>query len=524
MNLQKLKNVKDFEEKYNLFVNSDLKEHEKEFAIDLLNILQFPEHFLTKHCKIESASEGLVPFDLYEYQTDLLNTVEDNRFTFILKSRQLGFTTIMAAYSLWMSMRQGENVLLLSRREDDSMKILRKIKIMYENLDKRLQEAHPLKSSNATTIEFANKNRIMSLPATERSGAGDTASLIVLDEFSAFPAAKDQIAGVDVWTAILPTISTNPNAKVVVGSTPKGMGNHFSNLWHGENGFAKKMYHWTQNPVFNKGLRERENPEDGYGKWTSDWAEPLMRNMTPAGWAQEFNGDFVQSGRPVFNWASLVKTEIQEEDLNFGNHYVCGVDLASGSGNDWHVAQFICTETGRQVETYRSKEPLDIFGINVMEKCKKYNTAKLAFENNAGYGITFMKYVKNYPNLYYQEKVNKKTLQRTSKLGWNTNKQSKELMITDLNLALINKEIFLTDDTTISECKTYQYDDQDRMNAQAGFNDDAVTSLAIAWQVAKGIRPKEKVEPSFYRPAGMPVLPDAIASFCRKPERDWRIG
>lgn len=507
----------------------DYKEMSRdEIEADIIACIKCPKHFIRNHCKIESSTKGLINFALYPYQDDAIDTIQENRFSFFLKSRQMGFTTKAAAYALWYVIRPGNNVLLLSRREDDSMDILRKVKIMYENLPEELKIK--LVSSNQTTMEFENKNRITSLPATERSGAGRTASVIFLDEFSAFPAAKGVVAGEDVWTSILPTVSTNPNSKIIVMSTPKGMGNKFANLWHQDNGFIKKFYHWTQHPEFKKGLRERENPEDGYGKHTSDWAAPLMKNMTPSGWAQEFNGDFVQSGRPVFDPNSLIKNEVTEEDLKFDYHYACGVDLSSGSGNDYHFASIICLETGKQVETIRSQDALDLFALKVVDRCKHYNSALLAFENNAGYGLTFMKHIGDYSNLYYQTKIDRQTEKRTRNLGWNTNVKTKELMITDMNLALINKQLLLTDDITIAECKTYQYDDQDKMNAQSGFWDDGVVSTAIAWQALKTLGIPEPAQPfkgKFLSKQTQPVRPDGTLAidehiFYPKVKKSWR--
>ena len=117
------------------------------------------------------------------------------------------------------------------------MDIVRKARLMYDSLPECMKIG--LKSSNQATLEFKNKNRIQSLPATERAGAGKTASLIILDEFSGFPAARDKVAGEDVWNSILPTISTG--GRVIVQSTPKGQGNKFFQLWGGENKFKKNI-------------------------------------------------------------------------------------------------------------------------------------------------------------------------------------------------------------------------------------------------------------------------------------------
>lgn len=499
----------------------------------LVECVKDPRYFIRNFCKIEVTGKGLTNFDLFEYQERTLATYMAHRFVFILKSRQMGYTTLAAAYSLWYTLKPGNNVLFLSKKEDDAMDILRKTKIMYDNLPKELQVG--VASSNATTLEFNNKNRIQSLPATERAGAGKSAGLIILDEFSGFPAAKDRVAGEDVWTSILPTISTG--GRVIVQSTPKGMGNQFYRLWSGENNFKKYFVHWTKHPTFGKDKYKREDPSDGYGVWGSPWADDIMSNMTPDGWAQEFNGDFVQSGRPVFNWKHLIKYPVSDDDKRYDCHYAVGVDLASGSGADYSVAQVINIDTGKQVETIRSKDPLDIFGLQIIEKCRDYNNAKLSFENNSGYGLTFMKHISDYENLYYQTKFDKSREKKTRKLGWNTNTKTKELMISDLNIALKKKHIKLTDSETIKEMKVFQYDDNDKMQAQAGFHDDCVMSLAIAWQCALSVhRPTERdtmirSQTPIIAPYKSPVvswegtIPADILNFHTEPvERDWRLA
>ena len=255
--------------------------------------------------------------------------------------------------------------------------------------------------------------------------------------------------------------------------------------------------------------------------------------MSPSGWAQEYNGDFLQSGRPVFSLESLQKTEVKDDDLMWDSPYACGCDLASGSSADYSVAQFVNVDTGRCIETYRSKEPLDIFGRKVMEKCKKYGNAKLGFENNSGYGLTFMKHIKEYNNIYYQTVYDKAREKKTRKMGWNTNRKTKEVMITDMSIALINNHLKLTDDHTIKECSVFSYDDNDNMAAQAGFHDDCVMSLAIAWQVAKSIDKEQEYSPRIKRFLNeqSPTVdwqgrinaidPDL---YFQKQSRDWRLG
>lgn len=456
---------------------------------EIAKSIKYVDYFIESFCKVESTGKGLTSFVLYKYQKRALQNYMFNDKLFVLKSRQMGFTTLAAAFSLWKVLVPGENVLFLSKREEDAMDILRKVKIMYDYLPEEFKYILPLKTSNASTMEFSNDNRIHSLPATERAGAGRTASLIILDEFSAFPGSKANIPGEEVWRSIYPTISTG--GKVIVQSTPKGIGNKFYHLYAQDNSMKKMKILWWEHPVFGKGLKRLDEPDE-YGHLTSPWADDMKSNMTADDWAQEFNGDFLQSGRPVFSLKSLVKHEITDDDKFLGDDYVVGVDLASGTGKDFHVAQFLNARTGKQVECYRSKEPLDVFAKNLKKKCyEEYPEPLLAFENNSGYGLTFMKEFQDYTNLYHQERLDRRTMKKTRKVGWNTNTKTKSQMIADLSIALVNGHIKVSDSITIDELTAYQYDENDKMNAPPGLNDDTVTSLAIAWQARLSIQQVE---------------------------------
>lgn len=491
----------------------------------------YVDKFIQTYCKIEATKKGVIPFELYEYQLAALQTYNKGKPTIVLKSRQLGMTTLAAAYALWKIYSPGENVLFLSKKEEDANDILRKLKIMYENLPEWLKI--PITMNNMTTIEFANKNRIQSLPATDRSGAGKTSSLIIIDEFSAFPGSKDRTAGEDVWNAILPTMSTG--GQVIVQSTPKGLGNMFYKIWAGDYGFERFVCHWTNHPVFgeNKYIIDTKL---GWGKYGSPWADKMKMSIGKSGWAQEFDCNFLQSGRPVFDINLLTQASVDKSDLTYTSTFACGVDLASGSSDDFSVAQFINIDTGTQVECYRSQEPIDIFAQVVLEKCKKYNNCQLAFENNSGYGISFMKEIKQYNNIYYQRDHSPRNEKRTKKPGWNTNVKTKQIMINDLNIALTNKMINLTDTKTIDELKTFVYFEDDTMGAMNGLNDDTVMSLAIAWQVAKtlkGYNTNNDWMKDFHKILKPTIAPTATSAglipvegilFSVKKKKDWRLA
>ena len=61
-----------------------------------------PVYFINNYARISHPMRGLIPFKTYDFQTDLIHSFNDHRFNVILKARQLGISTITAAYVAWM--------------------------------------------------------------------------------------------------------------------------------------------------------------------------------------------------------------------------------------------------------------------------------------------------------------------------------------------------------------------------------------------------------------------------------------
>ena len=68
---------------------------------EYLKCAQDPVYFLRKYAIIQHPMKGKVPFELYQFQEDSLSELRDNRYSVILKSRQLGISTLSAGFALW---------------------------------------------------------------------------------------------------------------------------------------------------------------------------------------------------------------------------------------------------------------------------------------------------------------------------------------------------------------------------------------------------------------------------------------
>jgi hypothetical protein len=74
--------------------------------------------------------------------------------------------------------------------------------------------------------------------------------------------------------------------------------------------------------------------------------------------------------------------------------------------------------------------------------------------------------------------------ERTSKMGWRTDRRTKPMMINELARAIREGDILDLDIVFIRECMTYVRDDNGFFSAQEGTFDDCVIAKAINLQMA----------------------------------------
>ncbi len=218
---------------------------------------------------------------------------------------------------------------------------------------------------------------------------------------------------------------------------------------------------------------------------------------------------FIVSGRPVFNTNSLnkyrsaVKPPVATGYIIDGKFvedkngyisiwkypekdvfYVMGGDVAEGLiSGDYSCLAILDEKLDLCASWYGHIAP-DLFGDEAIKLAKMYNDAYIGIESN-NHGLTTLKAIvnKEYWNVYYQKNYDKIADVITKKLGWNTNKRTKPLMINKLAEFIREMYLGIYWDTLISELFTYVIGDDGITNAQQGSHDDTVMALAIALQL-----------------------------------------
>jgi len=230
---------------------------------------------------------------------------DTSRKKIVLKSRQIGFSEVCAVeVAQEASTTPRRDIYVISQRADDSKDLLRKV-LKWLRILKAAGGQVDIASASATRIELKNGARVIALPCTPQAIRGKTGSLY-LDEFAFWLQDKE------IWTALLPVISSNPDLKLRVISTPEGMGNVYASLWHkGEN--------WS---------RHRVDVHDAIADGFPVDFEALERDYTSDQLSQEFLCSF-DAGSSSYIPPSLIKSGLQTSISGAVERRYLGVDVAS---------------------------------------------------------------------------------------------------------------------------------------------------------------------------------------------------
>lgn len=191
---------------------------------------------------------------LRDYQEDLLNTINDNRFTVIVASRQCGKTISSSIYLAWYILfNYDKTAFLCGNIEKTAVDILGKVVDVIKNVPFFMKPG--VIKGSSLEWKFDNGCRLMGAATTKRAGIGFTIHCLYLDEF----AHVDKGIIDEFFDNIYPTVSSLPDSKIIVTSTPNGM-NRFYHIYDaatkGINQFTPFRIDWWQVPDWDKEKRQ----------------------------------------------------------------------------------------------------------------------------------------------------------------------------------------------------------------------------------------------------------------------------
>jgi hypothetical protein len=462
-------------------MNQDLKQI---IAQEYIKCAQDPAHFMKKYCFIQHPQRGRVIFNLYPFQGKVLNLWKDNPYSIVLKSRQLGISTLAAGYSLWlMIFHKDRNILCLSKTQETARNMVTKVKYMYDNLPSWLKV--PSDENNKLSLRLNNGSQIKAKSSNSDAARSEAVSLLIIDEAAFIENVEE------TWASAQQTLATGGGA--IVLSTPYGTGNWFHQTWikaeSAENDFLPIKLPWFVHPERDETWRKKQDELLG---------DPRLA-------AQECDCDFNTSGDVVFysEWIEFIKeTTIQEpterrgtdknlwvwEQPDYSRDYMVVADVARGDGKDFSTCHVIDIASNTQVAEYKGQLPPKEFGYFLAGIATEYNLALLIIENaSIGWATIDAVMERGYKNLYFSPKSDALTVDSyfnkfegnsDTVPGFTMSLKSRPLVINKLREYIGDRSVTIRSKRLLEEMKVFIWKNG-RAEAQSGYNDDLVMPFGI---------------------------------------------
>lgn len=463
----------------------------------------------------------LDPTEGWYWQREVLDGWLNHEKSIVLKARQLGITWLAAGYGLWQVLyRPGTKVLIISINEEEAAKVVNRLWDMMMSLPEHLRNGvtvlKPQKGSRPNLhIELRHPSGQISyvtgLPSTKKAGHGETAALVILDEFARHEYARES------WKALVPT--TSAGGKLIAISTGNGIsvttpngdtsGNFFHSLWASdeESKLYKRFLRWDLHPDrddnwYSNVAMAITNPSDRAEQFPANELDAFILTGAPffdieaLAWYMdkgiqepEFRCLFQ---RETFDQASLQKSDIGPirvfEKPKEGHSYALAADVATGRGADYSAAYVLDLADMRICASFHAKMDSDQYAFQLHYLGRWFNTAWLAVEMGGGYGEPVVLSLRDgregrpaYPKMYLHRQLDRGDQPMAKPYGFPINMKTRVTVIDGLAEALRDRLLPAIELELLRELQTFVYRTTNPSpRAQDGCNDDRVMALGIA--------------------------------------------
>lgn len=507
-----------------------------------INTKRYIETFI----KIRNKEGKIVGFKLNTPQQKLYDIIREQKRAkkpvriIILKARQMGFSTLTESILFKETVTKfNRRTGIITHLAAATTNLFNMSKLMLECLPDDIKPS--VKKSNAQELLFDNdngtglKSKIKCMTAgTSGVGRSDTYDNLHLSELAFWEG--DVTA---TLTGLLQAVPNLPDTMIIIESTANGY-EKFKELWdqavNGESDFIPLFVAWWEMPEYSmpysgfKLTAEEEKLKETYNLTDDqlEWRRWCIRNNCQNDidqFKQEYPSNpeeaFIGTGNCIFDKDAIIerlrhvpkpikqgyfvydeeaaKSNIMK-DIRWVNDkkgciklyklpnmpeftkYCIGGDTAGDTRGDEFSSDVIDAKSLEQVASLTMQTDEDLYAKQMYCLGKYYGWALMAIETNFSTYPQKKLEELGYPSFYVRETVDRFDKSVTKQFGYNTNRKTKPLMLANLvELVREHTEIF-NEEKTLREMLTFVKKDGGKQEAEEGYNDDKVMSIAIAHQ------------------------------------------
>lgn len=504
------------------------------------------DYFKANYVQFKTKS-GIGFPDHRKYQDDFIHALNDEHDQYIVVfPRQAGKSATTAVWLTWLFLFKADiSIGICANRGSTASDFLANVKNIFTLLPIWMQQG--IKTWNVRRIEGENGTKILTDATSGDSFRGSSMNVIVVDECAYVRSSK--------WEAfsdgILPSQSALAWKKTIFISTPNGM-NHFYDYY--KNSKKRKVLEdlskeevekvKTQEKVLNVFKNKSGNynaeidkPSNDMELLTVDWKEvprydrnnnlidpevfkqQVIDRQGLQFFLQAYACEFLGSSHTLISGEVLKELESSTPERQMfvngttefvniyseaeeGHKYILSCDPAK-DGRDYFALHVIDITKFPFKQVVCGKLQIDYLLMPefIYELANMYNTAFTIIENNEGAGQSIADTLKRdfeYENLYFDRDGKGDKFKKYP--GFRTTPKSRNQLLETLKLLIENNKLEINDEDTIFELQRFVLL-RKKFQAEDGFHDDLVMSLAIAFCLFNDINNFEdikKVSESIY--------------------------
>lgn len=516
------------------------------------------KQYIEKYIKIRNKEGKIVDFRLNNPQQKLYDIIKEQKQAgkpvrvIILKARQMGFSTLTESILFKETVTKfNRRTGIITHLSTATTNLFNMSKLMLDCLPEDIKPS--VKRSNAQELIFDNdngtglKSKIKCMTAgTSGVGRSDTFDNLHLSELAFWEG--DVTA---TLTGLFQAVPNLPGTMIIIESTANGF-EKFRELWeqavNGESDFIPLFVAWHEMPEYAmpysgfKLTDEEEKLKETYNLTNDqlEWRRWCIRNNCQNDldqFKQEYPSNpeeaFISTGRCIFDKNAVIERlryvpkpikqgyfVYNEEnarqnimsDIKWVNDkkgcikifklpnmptftkYCIGADTAGDTQGDEFSADVLDAKSLEQVATLTMQTDEGLFARQMYCLGMFYGWALMSIETNFSTYPQKKLEELGYPNFYVREVVDRYDKSVTKQFGFNTNKKTKPLILANLvDLVREHTDIF-NDGKMLRQMLTFVKKDGGVQEAEEGYHDDKVMSIAIAHQsVGQVVFPTEPI-------------------------------
>lgn len=503
------------------------------------------ELWLENFVKITNAKNELIPFKINAVQRDFLRN--KGKYNIILKSRQLGFSTLSLGIMLYNAyQRPNTTYLVVAHNRSSLRELFNRLKSMQNSIPKqyRLKE----NKNNREELELENGSRIIVQNPSQGLGAGMTLEMVLLSEYALYSDLHQE----ESLTTVEPALAKNKDSLIIIESTAKGVQNNHYQLWQsaekGRSRWKPFFYGWTSKSHLdlfryeidiavdwyksgNKGRPLTSDPLelDPYERMLLEKTNVTLLALMWRRWKLAGSqGDKFLEHYPAFPNEAFVSTNVGVFDastilermyhvpkplknikglpkslekfigkgLNIYQEprpgmYFIGADVSAGLKLDYSTLS-VLDQDGEQVATFARNDLASYRFVDVVVALGHYYNYGMVLVERNSYGLDVLNRLvreKRYINVLKTKKFDKITGRRRWEHGWYNDSVSKTKLVNDGREAFETGMVLLNCQETLEQMQIYTDNRGSFGNKKGDKNhDDLVDAFLLsvqAWKIGR---------------------------------------